>query len=217
MISCGTTRPSSSSWASPLHLARKGEHGWRPCEDYRALNARTVPDHYPVRHIIDFTHNLAGATIFSTIDLVKAYQQIPVNEADICKTAITTSFGLFEFPFMTFGHRNAGQTFQRFMDDVMRGLEFCYLYIDDILVYSRTPEEHAAHLRILFQRLQEYSLVVNPSKCKLAIPEITFLGYCINKDGANPPRERIEMLQDFPLPKTVAGLRRFLGMVNFYC
>lgn len=95
MIRCGTDRPSNSPWASPLHMARKAENGWRPCGDYRALNARTIPDRYPVRHIADFTHNISGSTMFSTIDLVKAYQQVPVSDADICKTAITTHFGLF--------------------------------------------------------------------------------------------------------------------------
>uniref|UniRef100_A0ABD2VXH6 Reverse transcriptase domain-containing protein n=1 Tax=Trichogramma kaykai TaxID=54128 RepID=A0ABD2VXH6_9HYME len=138
MLQAGVCRPSESQWSSPLHLARKGKNGWRPCGDFRGLNSRTIPDRYPVRHIHDFANNIGGSTIFSTIDLVKAYQQIPVNPDDICKTAITTPFGLYEFPFMTFGLKNAGQTFQRFIDEVTRGLPFCYVYIDDILIYSRS-------------------------------------------------------------------------------
>ena len=124
MLPAGIGRPSESQWSSPLHLARKGPTGWRPCGDFRALNNRTLPDRHPVRHIHDFTNNIEGCTVLSTIDLVKAYQQIPVNADDICKTAITTPFGLYEFPLMTFGLRNAGQTFQRFIDEVLRDLKF---------------------------------------------------------------------------------------------
>jgi len=137
MINIDTSRPSSSPWSSPLYLALKGENSWHPCGDYRALNARTIPDFYLVRHIHDFSHNLANCTIFSTIYLVKAYHQIPVNSDNIYKTAITTPFGLFEFPFTTFGLRNAGPTFQRFIVEVTNGLDFCYAYIDDILVFSK--------------------------------------------------------------------------------
>lgn len=216
MMSCGTARPSTSPWSSPLHLAQKRDTSWRPCGDYRALNARTIPDRYPVRHIGDFNQGLSGATVFSTIDLAKAYQQIPVFEPHICKTAIITPFGLFEHPFMGFGLRNAGQTFQRFIDEVVQGLDFCYSYVDDILVYSKNSTEHAEHLRTIFQRLQAYGVVVNPSKCHLGLAEVVFLGYHISAGGIKPPDERISALRDFPTPKTVQGMRRFLGMMNYY-
>jgi hypothetical protein len=133
-----------------------------------------VPRPIPVPNIQDFAQNIHGATVFSTVDLVRAFNQIPVAKEDIPKTAITTPFGIFEFPFMTFGLRNAAQTFQRFIDNVLRCLDFCCAYIDDILIASSSLEEHLNHLRTLFQRLEKYGVVINTSKCVFSKPRGSF-------------------------------------------
>lgn len=137
MIKAGICQPSKSPWASPLHMVQKKTGQWRLCGDYRMLNAITTPDRYPLPHIQDVTHICANKEIFSKIDLGSAYNLIPIAEEDKEKTTIITPFGLFEFNVMTFGLRNASQTFQRFMNNLFHDLPFVVVYIDDICIASR--------------------------------------------------------------------------------
>lgn len=141
---------------------------------------------------------------------------IPVNPADIPKTAITTPFGLFEFPFMSFGLRNAAQTFQRFMDEILRDLDFAFPYIDDILIASRNHDEHERHLKQVLERLRDHGAILNSAKSVFGVSEVEFLGYRVTANGTSPIPEKVSAIQSFTQPKTLKELRRFLGMINFY-
>lgn len=130
--------------------------------------------------------------------------------------AISTQFGLFEFLRMPFGLHNSGQTFQRFINSVLHGLEFCHVYLDDLLIASRSPEQHEEHLRTVFQRLTEHGIIVNTAKCELGVCELSFLGHLISSSGIRPPPEKAQAVGKFPQPNTRHQLREFLGLVNFY-
>jgi hypothetical protein len=182
----------------------------------RRLNLTITPDSYPLPNIQDLSSRLHGCSIFSKLDLRKGSYQIPVQEGDIHKTAVITLFGLWEFLRMPFGLHNTGQSFQRFMDEVLSWLDFAFCYLDYILIGSSSTEEHLHHLHLVLQRLQEYGLVLNMEKCELACQEIDFLGHNITAEGAWPILKKVQAIQDFPAPQDKKQLQTFLGMVSFY-
>ncbi|GFS50945.1 retrovirus-related Pol polyprotein from transposon 297 [Trichonephila clavipes] len=167
-------------------------------------------------YLNDFAHALHGKRIFSKIDIFKAFHQIPIAECDIPKTALTTPWGLYECTHLCFGLVNAPQTFMRFMHEVLRGLPFCFVYLDDILCYSENAEEHRSHLRTIFQRLSSYGLKLNISKCVFGVTELIFLGHLITPDGIKPWPDKVQAVLDYKQPETVGSLRKVLGLLNFY-
>jgi transposase InsO family protein len=212
----GIIRRSDSPWSLPLHMVPKKDGTWRPCGDYRRLNVVTQPDRYPLPSLADFANKLHGCRYFSVVDLVKGYHQIPMAARDIPKTAIVTPFGLYEYVYMPFGLRNAAQTFQRLMDRIFRHLPFCFCYLDDHLIASRTLDEHLGHLRQFFRLLSDNGLQVNPAKCVFAAAEVDFLCHRVTAAGISPLPKHVEVLRRLPVPADVKQLQRFLGLINFY-
>ncbi|GFX62772.1 retrovirus-related Pol polyprotein from transposon 17.6 [Trichonephila clavipes] len=216
LLAQGIIRPSKSPWSSPLHVVPKSDSTVRPVGDYRQLNSVTEFDSYPMPYLNDFAHALHGKRIFSKIDIFKAFHQIPIAECDIPKTAVTTPWGLYEYTHLCFGLVNVPQTFMRFMHEVLRGLPFCFVYLDDILCYSENAEELRSHLRTIFQRLSSYGLKLNISKCVFGVTELIFLGHLITPDGIKPLPDKVQAVLDYKQPETVGSLRKFLGLLNFY-
>lgn len=215
LLRLGIVRPSRSPWAAPLHLVPKGE-GWRITTDFRRLNYVSQDDRHGLPHVHDFAVQVGASKYFTKLDLHAAYYAIPVNEADIPKTAVTTPFGLFEYTRLPFGLKGAPQTFQRFMNEVLRGIDNAYAYIDDVLITSETEDEHYGHIEAVFKRLQTYGLVINMAKCKFVQESLEFLGHQIGRDGIKPLPSKVAAIKDYPKPADMHGLRRFLGMVNYY-
>lgn len=172
MLEMGSARPSSSCWSAALPMVPKKTGDWRQCGSYRALSIITVPEHYPLLNIQHFTANLCGATIFSWVNLAKAYHQI-------FKTAIATPFGSFEFTRMPFGLWNVVQTFQWFMDVILHQLPSVYTYVNDILLTSSSLDDRLQHLGLLFECLW----IINADNCKSGVASLKFLGHLVDSRG----------------------------------
>nr|VZI42554.1 unnamed protein product [Spirometra erinaceieuropaei] len=194
-----------SPWASSLHMVPKATTAdWRPFDDYGALNKVVVLDGYPVPHLQDLPGALLGKSVLSKIHVVRAFHQTPITLKDVSKTAFTTLFSFFEFLCMHFGPRDACQDIHRFMYRVPPGLPFAYAYIDDLLLANFTTEEHMEHLATMFDRLQLFGVVLDPSN------------HLVDVNDIHPLLSKVTAIRDFPPPSSKCQLQRFLGVVNFY-
>ena len=217
MLRDGIIQESASPWTSPVVMVRKKDGTMRFCVDYRRLNAITRKDVFPLPRIDDLLEQLSGKYLFSTFDAHRGYWQIPVSDDSRPKTAFATHEGLYEFRVMPFGLCNAPATFQRLMQRILSGMNsFCNVYIDDILIFSRNPEEHQEHLEQVFRCLEQYGLKLHPDKCQLARAEVEYLGHIVSGEGIRPNPAKVLAVESIPAPTNVRTVREFLGLCSYY-
>lgn len=219
----GIIKPSESPYNSPLWIVpkksdSKGRKRWRMVIDFRALNQLTIGDSYPLPDISEILSQLGGAKYFSVFDLASGFHQVEMDEKDSEKTAFTGPEGHYEYIRMPFGLQNSPPIFQRMMDQALTGLKGTqlYVYLDDIVVYSKNLEEHNQRLQNLFSCLRENGLTLQPDKCKFFMKEVVYLGHIINGKGIQPDPSKIRALTEMPIPRNQQGIRKFLGFSNYY-
>src|SRR6185369_8509071 len=213
LLDKGFTRPSASPWGCPALFVKKKDDNLRLCVDYRPLNAE-----YPLPRIDIMFDQLAGAKIFSKIDLRSGYHQIKIKPCDIPKTAFSTRYGLYEYLVMSFGLTNAPAYFMYLINSVfMPELDkFVVVFIDDILIYSKNEEDHAEHLRIVLQRLRDHKLYAKFSKCEFWLDRVKFLGHTISSEGIAVDPSKVQEVMDWKSPASVHQIRSFLGLAGYY-
>uniref|UniRef100_A0A388JNY7 Reverse transcriptase domain-containing protein n=1 Tax=Chara braunii TaxID=69332 RepID=A0A388JNY7_CHABU len=218
LLRLGFIKPSNSPWGAPILFARKADETLRLCIDYRGLNRYTVKNSYPMSRSDELFDRLAGNRFFTKIDLRSGYHQIRVAAADQPKTAFQSRFGHYEFTVMPFGLTNAPATFQRAMNDIFRNIleQYVLVYLDDILVYSRTLEEHLRHLRDVLDRLRRHGLYAKLSKCRFAQHKVHFLGHYVSDQGLHMDDAKITAIAEWPAPTSAKQLRTFLGLTSYY-
>jgi hypothetical protein len=210
--------PSESPWAAPVVMVPKPNGKWRFCVDYRKLNAVTRKDSYPITRIDDALSALSGNRFFSSLDLPDSFWSIPVKESDVPKTAFICHAGLFQFTRMPMGMSNSGSVFQRAMDAALSGLKWkvCICYIDDIIVFSKTFQEHKEHLRLVLGRLKAANLCISLSKCFFVSENIRYLGHVVSAEGVRPDPGKVNAVKQWPSPSSKGEVQSFLGLTSYY-
>ncbi|GJX43207.1 putative nucleotidyltransferase, ribonuclease H [Tanacetum coccineum] len=214
----GFIRPSHSPWGAPVLFVKKKDGSFRMCIDYRELNKLTVKNRYPLPRIDDLFDQLQGSRYFSKIDLRSGYHQLRVHEDDIPKTAFRTRYGHFEFTVMPFGLTNAPAVFMDLMNRVCKPYldKFVIVFIDDILIYSKSKEEHEIHLRMVLELLKKEKLYAKFSKCEFWLQEVHFLGHVVNQNGIHVDPSKIEAVKNWKAPTTPSEIRSFFGLAGYY-
>ena len=223
MLEQGIIRQSYSPWSSPVWIVPKksdasGKQKWRLVIDYRKVNEKTVSDRYPIPNITEILDKLGRCMYFTTLDLASGFHQIEMDPAHIPKTAFTVEGGHYEYLRMPFGLKNAPSTFQRVMDNVLKELvgKICLVYLDDIIIYSTSLQEHIESIKTVFDRLRSSNLKIQMDKCEFLRHEIAFLGHIITPEGTKPNPNKIQAIKNFPLPRTNKEIKSFLGLINYY-
>ena len=217
MLKHGIAEPSNSSWSSPCILVPKvNTTSPRFCSDFRKLNSVTKPDSYPLPRVDDCVDRIGSATFLSKFDLLKGYWQVPLTKRAKEVSAFVIPDGLFQYLRMPFGLRNAGATFQRLMNMVLRGLDNTEAYIDDVVVFSNSWSDHLRHIQAVFERLKTANLTVNLGKSEIAKATVQYLGKVVGQGKVLPVTAKVEAITKFPVPTTRRELKRFLGMAGYY-
>lgn len=223
MLKQGIIQPSVSPYSSPLWVVPKkldvsGERKWRIVIDYRNLNDVTIGDSYPLPNIEYILDQLGHSQYFSTLDLASGFHQIEMKPEDISKIAFSTPFGHYEFTRMPFGLKNSPSTFQRLMNTVLTGLQGlqCFVYLDDVVIYASSINEHEKKLRTIFERLRSNQLLLQPDKCEFMKKEVLYLGHVISDKGVAPNPEKVKAISSYPTPKNQKQIKQFLGLIGYY-
>ena len=220
MLDGGAIQPLQSTWCNAVVLVQKKDGGLRFCIDFQQLNARTKKDSYPLPQMQETMESLVGGRFFSTMDLKSGFWQVKMSEKSRQYTAfILGSMGIFEFLRMPYGLCNTLATFQRLMQNCLGELNLTYalIYLDDVIVFSRTEEDHLIRLRAVFEHFREHSLKLKPSKYHFLRKEITFLGHKVSEEGMKPGEEGLKSIAEMAPPWNYTEIRRFLGATGFFC